>query len=239
VCVCILNAQVPKGATVEITAKVAAGYHKEALDDLSARLRQPESIREQCGKIYALAQAGQANHFTLDESKIPEVVTFVLEVIKKNYPTLDIPHHSRLRHFEAGDKDRLAKLCASWKCNAMEKARRVLDLITVSVLLDAGAGPGWKYTDEKGEEYGRSEGLGIASFDMFTSGIFSSDPAQPHRVNSMALKQLQLKSLLSGFQVNANNKMTVRRHGMRVYGVFSSHEMKNSDVLQSASYSII
>ncbi len=61
------NAQVPKGATVEITAKVAAGYHKEALDDLSARLRQPESIREQCGKIYALAQKVRTRPHSHDE----------------------------------------------------------------------------------------------------------------------------------------------------------------------------
>lgn len=202
------DAWVPKGATVEITAKVAAGYHKDTLESIAERLRQPEGIREQCGQIFKLAQAGQASHFTVDMSKVPETVQFVVDTIHKNYPTLKIPHHSRLRHFEAGGVDRVAALVAKWKCDDLEKARRVLDLITVSVLLDAGAGPEWQYTDEAGQTYGRSEGLAIASFDLFCSGVFSSDPAQPHRVNSMALKALQLKSLTTGFQVNAHNKMT-------------------------------
>jgi len=83
-----------------------------------------------------------------------------------------------------------------------------LDLITVSVLLDAGAGADWSYTDENGQQWGRSEGLAVASFDLFLTGIFSSDPAMPHRVNSFALKALTLKPLLQGFQVNAHNKMT-------------------------------
>jgi len=104
---------VPKGATVEITAKVAAGYHKDTLESISERLRQPEGIREQCGKIFALAQAGKGSHFTVDMSKVPETVQFVVDTIHKNYPTLKIPHHSRLRHFEAGGVDRVAALVRS------------------------------------------------------------------------------------------------------------------------------
>ena len=59
-----------------------------------------------------------------------------------------------------------------------------------------------------GTRLSRSEGLGVASFDMFKDGIFSSDAALPHRVNSHGLKQLQLSKLVKGFQIDeAENPM--------------------------------
>ena len=65
-----------------------------------------------------------------------------------------------------------------------EVARRTIDLFVVSVLLDAGAGNLWKYTEgTSGLTFSRSEGLGVASFNMFDAGLFSGDPAQPHRVD--------------------------------------------------------
>jgi hypothetical protein len=62
--------------------------------------------------------------------------------------------------------------------------------------------------DVHGNRLSRSEGLGVASFDMFKDGIFSSDAALPHRVNSHGLKQLQLSKLVKGFQIDeAENPM--------------------------------
>lgn len=205
--VALPDSWVPAGATVEITAKIFEGYHAENVQDLANRLRTPEAIREQCGKIFELAKRGACHHFNLDLSKVPEIARYVLDVIHTNYPTLDIPHHSRLRHLAAGGVDRVGKLKAQWRCDVLEKARRVLDLVTISVLTDAGAGAEWRYTDENGQTYSRSEGLAVASFDMYNSGVFSSDPAQPHRVNSLALKNLAVKQLNAGFQINAQNKM--------------------------------
>jgi len=58
-----------------------------------------------------------------------------------------------------------------------------LDLFLVSVLLDAGAGNAWKFTTKQNKKYGRSEGLAVASLDMFEKGMFSSDKSDPHRVD--------------------------------------------------------
>ncbi len=57
----------------------------------------------------------------------------------------------------------------------------------VSVLLDAGAGAAWQYRDQDGDVFSRSEGLAVASFEMFTQGMFSSDPKQPWRADSLGL----------------------------------------------------
>jgi len=54
------------------------------------------------------------------------------------------------------------------------------------VLLDAGAGNAWSYREKgTGDIYSRSEGLAIASLDMFKDGMFSGDPEQPYRVDGI------------------------------------------------------
>ena len=57
----------------------------------------------------------------------------------------------------------------------VEVAKRLIDLFVVSVLLDAGAGNGWKYSEEKGGVYGRSEGIAVASLYMFKEGMFNEE----------------------------------------------------------------
>ena len=46
----------------------------------------------------------------------------------------------------------------------------------------AGAGNVWAYSTKDGEVVRRSEGLAVASLDMFLAGLFSDDPNTPHQV---------------------------------------------------------
>lgn len=93
-------------------------------------------------------------------------------------------------------------MTAKWNCDTKEKARRLIDLSLVSVLLDAGAGPTWKYKEPGTDDiYTRSEGLGIASFHMFLKGAFSSTEATPHRVDADALINLPNDAIAKAFQV--------------------------------------
>jgi hypothetical protein len=59
-----------------------------------------------------------------------------------------------------------------------ETTRRMIDLFFVSVLLDAGAGDTWLFTEpgNGNGKYGRSEGIAVASLHMFSDGKFA-DPA--------------------------------------------------------------
>jgi hypothetical protein len=121
------------------------------------------------------------------------------------------------------------QLRAQWDgVDQREVARRLVDLVVVSVLLDAGAGDAWKYSEEStGITIGRSEGLGVggwvlgrqltrgvimarallgggmqvASFHMFAAGAFSSSADKPHQADSAALKALTPAAIRSGFQV--------------------------------------
>ena len=99
-------------------------------------------------------------------------------------------------------------LIRAWKgIDLKESCRRLLDLFLVSVLLDAGAGSRWAFKAQNGRMYKRSEGLAVASLEMFSSGLFSSDVGQPYRVDGDALRQLTPQHLLQGLQVSAHNPM--------------------------------
>eukprot|EP00903_Cladosiphon_okamuranus_P015737 g14525.t1 len=174
-----------------------------------AALRSLPYIRKRCGQVFEAAKSDKLNHFRMDLSKLDEVSAFVQGLMDRDYASYDdVPYHSRWRHFEAGGLDRTARLKTAWdgskNCDDLEKARRLVDLVTTSVLLDAGAGDVWKYTEKStGLEVGRSEGLGVASFHMFGAGAFSSDPGtNPHRADSVGLKGLEDDSVRLAFQVD-------------------------------------
>lgn len=97
---------------------------------------------------------------------------------------------------------------ATWPStvDAQERTRRLIDLFLVSVLLDAGAGTKWQYkSKESGKIYRRSEGLAVASLELFKMGLFSSNPDQPCQVDSAALKQLSTERMAKGLQVTDDN----------------------------------
>lgn len=74
------------------------------------------------------------------------------------------------------------------------------------MLLDAGAGNQWQYkSKESGRFYRRSEGLAVASLEMFKAGIFSSNPENPFQVDGPALKKLTVQTLGRGLQVTETN----------------------------------
>jgi hypothetical protein len=80
--------------------------------------------------------------------------------------------------------------------------RAAFDLAIVSVLLDAGSGPVWRWQEAaSGLAFSRSEGLGVASFHMFASGAFSSHAAQPLRCDAQRLASITAKEIAAGFQV--------------------------------------
>lgn len=100
-------------------------------------------------------------------------------------------------------------MLASWptSVNQEEKTRRLLDLFLISVLLDAGAGTKWQYKTEEGKVVKRSEGLAVASLDMFKAGLFSSDPGNPYQVDGKGLKTLTVESLAKGLQASEENPL--------------------------------
>jgi Protein of unknown function (DUF1688) len=76
----------------------------------------------------------------------------------------------------------------------------------VSVLLDAGAGTKWEYKSKaSGKIFRRSEGLAVASLEMFKTGMFSSNPSEPCQVDSEGLRKLTVAAMARGLQVSEEN----------------------------------
>lgn len=84
----------------------------------------------------------------------------------------------------------------------------MIDLFVVSVLLDAGSGNKWSYrSKESGKVFSRSEGLAVASLEMFKSGLFSSDPTEPCQVDGAGLKKVTAEVLAKGMQHSEQNPL--------------------------------
>lgn len=179
------------------------------IDAAVRTLRDLATVRARCAAIAAFVGDGRSQHFTLDRDKLDAVAQRIATLTRARFPALEIPYHSRWRHFEAGGVDRKGELDTKLAGRShVAVARSRIDLTLVSVLLDAGAGPDWRFHEaESGQSFGRSEGLGVASFRAFLAGRFSSDPGDPYRVDAAALLKLDARALAEVFQVRADNPL--------------------------------
>lgn len=176
--------------------------------DAVAWLRTPDAVRQRCHALLALAEQDRLPHFVLDIASLWSLAEFVAAVTRANYPDLVVPYHSRWRHLEAGGIDRWAALAASFAASAEERARVRVELCTISVLLDAGAGPDWRYDEqETGQSWGRSEGLAIASLAAFRAGLFSGKPGCKLRADAAGLSRVSEAALADALQVSASNAL--------------------------------
>ena len=165
------------------------------------------AVRERCGLVYQAAEQGKTPHFRLHPKRLDAAAKLVVEVTRRRYPDLRVPFHSRWRHFSAGGVDRAALVALG--ADRAETARSRIDLAIVSVLLDAGAGPGWRYQEaETGQVLARSEGLGVASLRAMQGGLFSANPTRPWRADAAALAALTPQLLAQAMQHRDNNALT-------------------------------
>ncbi|OCK55119.1 URC4/urg3 family protein [Bradyrhizobium sp. LMTR 3] len=172
-------------------------------------LLSAEAVRSRAHRMLEIGLNDQLQHFKVDLGRLDEAVDLVLTTTHKAYPTFDVPFHSRWRHFVVGGIDRWAALAdaKNWR-DRKERARAEFDLAIISVLLDAGAGPSWRYRDTlTGASIGRSEGLGLASLDMFARGVFSAKADEPLRADAVRLERLTVADLQTGFQVADDNPL--------------------------------
>jgi hypothetical protein len=174
--------------------------------DEASELLTAAAVRERCGIVFAAAECGGTRHFRLLMARLDEAVRRVVEITRRRYPDLDVPYHSRWRHFSAGGVDRAAQVAPG--AGPDEAARARIDLAVVSVLLDAGAGARWRFREaETGQILSRSEGLAVASLRAMQAGLFSADPVEPWRADAAALSRITPEALGRAFQHSAGNEL--------------------------------
>src|SRR6516165_5409909 len=186
---------------VSYTARKAVPSASEATALLSAG-----AVRTRCAIVSEAVRSGETRYFRLVSDRLDEAARRVVDVTQRRYPDLAVPYHSRWRHFSTGGIDRAALIAPG--AEAAETARARIDLAIVSVLLDAGAGPRWRYHEvETGQVLSRSEGLAVASLRAMQAGLFSADPAIPWRADAKALALITPESLARAFQHTAGNEL--------------------------------
>jgi hypothetical protein len=177
--------------------------------DAALSLLSAAAVRERAHLLLAKGLDDALPHFRVDLSRLETAADLTLEVTRAAYPDLDIPFHSRWRHFVLDGEDRWATIAGSakWRDPAA-RARAEFDLAMVSVLLDAGAGPDWRFRDAAiGRDIGRSEGLALASLALFEQGAFSAHPDDPLRADARRLERLADETLRAGFQASETNPL--------------------------------
>ncbi|MBY0335087.1 MAG: URC4/urg3 family protein, partial [Acetobacteraceae bacterium] len=157
-------------------------------------LRSPEAVREATERAFALAAAGGTG-FALRMEALPPLAARVAALIRRRHPDLRVPYHARWRHF--GGRVAPGDL----------PPRAAFDLAITSVLLDAGAGMAWRYRAADGASLSRSEGLGVASYEMFAAGAFSATEGETLRADAEALAAVTAAQLARGFQVSDANPL--------------------------------
>ena len=172
-------------------------------------LLSSKAVRERAHELLGLGVEGALKHWEVRLDRLPETAALVSRVVRERYPTLEVPFHARWRHFVLGGRDLWAEASTTreWP-EAAARARSAFDLAITSVLLDAGAGPTWRYQDAAtGTTSTRSEGLAVASLRMFQAGAFSSRSDDLMRADASALQRLSGPALGRGFQADENNPL--------------------------------
>jgi len=105
-----------------------------------------KAVRERAHRMLAIGLDDRLANFRIDLDRLDATVDLVLKVTRAAYPSDVIPFHSRWRHFVMNGDDRWAAMAGrhSWSDRAA-RARSEFDLAIISVFLDAGAGPSWRY----------------------------------------------------------------------------------------------
>jgi hypothetical protein len=225
----------------------------ETPDPSVDNLLSAKAVRARCADLMAWTESGGDSHFRWNADALPRAAEYVAAEIRRNYPDLAVPYHSRWRHFEFAGEDLAAAVLEAKPPTAavldasfpttdgleaspltaplaradapetsdrnkptpdlpspdrLEVARRRIDLVIPSVLLDAGAGPQWMFHDPVTDmRVARSEGLALASLRGFAGGLFSSIPESPLRTDARGLQGLSAEKLAAGLQVSATNPL--------------------------------
>lgn len=154
--------------------------------------------------MLALATRGRLERWEIDLDRLPDLGRLVGDLTRARFPDLEVPMHGRRLHFRVGGVDLWER--RPRPADRSEAARSDVELIVVSVLLDAGSGPRWRYADSRiPGVLSRSEGLAVASFRTWERGAFS-DRGLP-RADSEALADLTAGSLAEAFQVTEDNPL--------------------------------
>jgi hypothetical protein len=171
-------------------------------------LLSADAVRERSYRIGELALSAQAQWFTINETNFDRCVSLVQRTCEKNYPDLVIPYHSRWRHFEIEGECLWDHYTRDFRGDKIDLARTAVDLVFLSVLLDAGAGSDWVFEDPvTNVVLSRSEGLAAASVELFFNHVARLDSQRGWLMDGECLSQVTETKLARAFQHSDENPL--------------------------------
>ena len=69
-------------------------------------LLSAQAVRERAHRLLDIGLRDDLAHFRIDPGRLDAAADAVLAMMRKNYPTGEVPFHSRWRHFVTGGEDR-------------------------------------------------------------------------------------------------------------------------------------
>src|ERR1700739_2332613 len=93
-----------------------SGASKDAMTEMQpdpAYILTAAAVRERCAIVFQAATRDETSHFRLHLERLDAAAALVVEIIRRRYPDLRVPFHSRWRHFTVGGFDRAALLAPS------------------------------------------------------------------------------------------------------------------------------
>lgn len=188
---------------------VTAPSHSSRVENLLTA----QAVRERSNVLFEKAVAGDLKQAGVDLARLPEAVARTLTAIKQTYPDFQIPPYGCWRAFEVGERDRWAILAGARAFETPEDfLRSAADLAILTQAMSVPLREDWTFADPITDDVveGR-EGLAVGALSMFASGSFSSNPADPLRVDAHALIRLQESEIVSGLQLDAQLDQTTAR----------------------------
>ena len=187
---------------------VEAGWHTPVPDDHpAAALLCAEAVRKRCATVSSAVVGGRSPFFEWHAEALPETALYVADTIRLDYPDLDVPYHSRWR-LRGRRVDRWQALAGELlNGDRLEAARVAVDLVIPSVLLDAGAGPAWRFRDKaSGQLLARSK---VSAWQASRSSpVAPSRPIRPARC--AATPRHSLGSTSHAWQPISRSARTIR-----------------------------
>jgi len=177
-----------------------------ALQDLLSA----EAVRQRCSLIGTAAAENRTRWFAYRPEELEQCIDLVAEECLQNYPDLNIPYHSRWRHFVTGGLD-LWHYYADKNLAGLDnetRTRCAIDLVFISVLLDAGAGGNWQYIDPVSHNsLSRSEGLAAATVDLFFNHLGRVEDGQGVVIDAAAILGANRMLIENAFQHRRGNSL--------------------------------
>ena len=173
-------------------------------------LLSAQAVRTRAQRMLALGLEDWLSNFRVDLTRLDDAAELVTATMRKAYPSLDIPFHSRWRHFVVDGIDRFDEIAKTGDfIDRAARARAEFDLAIVSVFLDAGAGDAMALFRRAERRTHRPLGRAGTRKPRHVRArrLFCKIRLTRLRVDAAVLARLTPAQLIEGFQVTDDNSL--------------------------------